>query len=617
MREVTTSGHCPSKRNEVRLLQFDFLRATEMAALNCMPWIGKGEKESADSAACDAIRGMFDVMDIRGEIVIGEGIKDEAPGLFAGERVGNWREGTPRVDIAIDPLDGTTNFSKGLPNAISCIAVAVRGNENIPALQFVPAFYMKKLAYPPVVRKAWIKDGSLPLDINAPIADVIALTARLLEKSVRDVVVMVLDRPRNASIIEDVRSAGASLRMIVDGDISAALGPAMPKSGVDLYAGIGGAPEGILAAAGLRCMGGGMQAQMWPRDEQELASLAECGWSDHVEQVYRSRDLVHGNDILFIATGVSDSPLLRGVQVRGTTMITHSVLMRQRSGSVRFVSTEHDLVKRPLRLRSTNAASSVQENGRMTSFDSPHRDLEEPRRAVLQSSLRRRAKSHVSSFLLFGAPGSGKGTIGKALGALPGFTHCSSGDIIRAAASHETESSERWKSVASGALISDEDLWELFDEYLDRLVKGCVAACNEPMLLIDGIPRCHSQVVELSKRVEVRGVFHLDCGDPDTMVRRLQRRFNHDARPDDASEQVIHDRLRLFREQTLPLLKLYPDEIVHRIDATRRPDIVLSHTLKQIERVWCDSSPLSDSGGASFCAASTGAYSVSNFSGDL
>lgn len=356
---VATSSGSTLACNEVRLVQFDFLRATEMAALNCMPWIGKGDKEGADAAACDAIRGMFDIMDIRGEIVIGEGVKDQAPGLFAGERVGMWRDGAPRVDIAIDPLDGTTNFSKGLPNAISCIAAAVRGDESAPALQFVPAFYMKKLSYPPVVRKAWIKDDRLPLDINAPIAEVIALTARLLGKSVRDVVVMVLDRRRNASIIEEVRSAGASLRMIVDGDIAAALGPAMPNSGIDLYVGIGGAPEGILAAAGLRCMGGGMQAQMWPRDERELASLAECGWSDHVEKVYRSRDLAHGDDILFIATGVCDSPLLRGVQVRGSTVITHSVLMRLKSGSVRYVQTEHDLTLRPVRLRSHAGASQV------------------------------------------------------------------------------------------------------------------------------------------------------------------------------------------------------------------------------------------------------------------
>lgn len=351
---ATRRGRC----DEIRLVQFEFLRATEMAAINCYSWIGKGDKESADAAACDAIRGMFDLMDIRGEIAIGEGIKDRAPGLFAGERVGTWRDGTPRVDIAIDPLDGTTNLSKGLPNSISCIAVAVREDEDTPALQEMPAFYMKKLAYPPAVRTAWVKDSSLPLDINAPLADVIALTARLLQKSVRDVVVMVLDRPRNAALIDEVRCAGARLRMIVDGDIAAALGPAFASSSVDLYAGIGGAPEGILAAAGLRCMGGGMQASMWPRDEVERESLAACGWSDRVDKVYRSCDLVHGADIVFVATGIGDSPLLRGIQTQGHTVITHSVLMRQNSGTVRFVSTEHNLARRPLRLR-----SSLQKHG--------------------------------------------------------------------------------------------------------------------------------------------------------------------------------------------------------------------------------------------------------------
>lgn len=567
------------------MLQFDFVRATEMAALNCLGWIGKGDKESADAAACDAIRGMFDLMDIRGEIVIGEGIKDEAPGLFAGERVGRWREGSPRVDIAIDPLDGTTNLSKGLPNSISCIAAAVREDDDVPALQFVPAFYMKKLAYPPAVRRAWIENSSLPLDINAPIADVIALTARLLGKSVREVVVMVLDRPRNAAIIEEVRSAGAQLRMIVDGDIAAALGPAIASSGVDLYAGIGGAPEGILAAAGLRCMGGGMQAQMWPRDEQELASLAACGWSDRVDKVYRSRDLVHGNDVLFIATGISDSPLLRGLQTRGSTVVTHSVLMRQHSGSVRFVTTEHDLTKRPVRLRSSSPPQPKVIGDSAHSFDSPHRKPNELHRSAYQSASPRNTESEVSCLLLFGAPGSGKGTIGKALGAVPGFTHCSSGDIIRAAASRDACSAEKWKQMSSGSLILDEVLWELFDEYLDQYKEQCVADSNEHVLLLDGIPRCQTQVVELSKRVTIRGVFHLDCGSPDTILRRLKSRFNRDARPDDANAQVIHDRLRLFHEQTLPLLKLYPAEIVHRIDATRRPELVLSEILRRIEEV--------------------------------
>ncbi|HJT76603.1 MAG TPA: fructose-bisphosphatase class II, partial [Gemmataceae bacterium] len=160
-----------------RLVEFDFLRATEMAALHCMQWMGKGDKEAADAAACDAIRGMFDLTDIRGEVVIGEGIKDEAPGIFEGERLGTWRDGTPRYDIALDPIDGTTNLSKGMPNSISCIAAATPDGDGRPGLQDIPAFYLKKLAYPPEVRKAWVADPSLPVSVRAPLGQVIRVTA--------------------------------------------------------------------------------------------------------------------------------------------------------------------------------------------------------------------------------------------------------------------------------------------------------------------------------------------------------------------------------------------------------------------------------------------------------
>jgi fructose-1,6-bisphosphatase II len=336
-----------------RLVEFDFLRASEIAALNCMQWMGKGNKEAADAAACDAIRGMFDITDISGEVVIGEGIKDEAPGIFKGERLGMWRDGSPRFDIALDPIDGTTNFSKGMPNSISCIAAATPDDDGRPGLQDIPAFYMKKLAYPPEVRKAWVADPSIPISVTTPLAQVIRITAEILGKKTRDVVVMILDRPRNQPYIDEVRRSGASLRMIADGDISAALAPALRRSEVDLYAGIGGAPEGVLAAAALRCLGGGMQAQIWPRDEAERRSLIEIGWGDRLETVYRSRDLARGNDILFTATGISDSPLLQGVAVHGATAVTHSVLMRSRSGTVRYLSSEHDLLKKTIHLRSS------------------------------------------------------------------------------------------------------------------------------------------------------------------------------------------------------------------------------------------------------------------------
>ena len=342
-----------------RLVEMDFLRATELAALNTLQWLGKGEKEKADEAACDAIRGMFDLMDISGEVVIGEGIKDEAPGLFKGEKVGAWREGSPRFEIALDPVDGTTNVSKGMPNSISCIAASAPSEDGKPCLQDIPAFYMKKLAYPLEVRRAWMKDPSLPIDIDAPIEEVIDITAKILGKHVRDVTVCVLDRPRNQDLIDAIRRKGASLRMIVDGDIAAALAPAMRTSSINLYAGIGGAPECILSAAGLRCLGGGMRARIWPRDEDEEQSLIAQGWGDMLKYQFMSRDLARGENIVFAATGISFSPLLKGVKVEGTIARTHSVLMRARSGTVRFLEAYHNLERKTIHLRSTQVERQI------------------------------------------------------------------------------------------------------------------------------------------------------------------------------------------------------------------------------------------------------------------
>jgi fructose-1,6-bisphosphatase II len=349
----------PNPPDIERQVEMDFLRATEIAALNTMQWLGKGQKEKADEAACDAIRGMFDLVDMCGEVVIGEGIKDEAPGLFKGERVGTWKEGSPAFEVALDPVDGTTNVSKGMPNSISCIAAALREEGQETCLQDIPAFYMRKLAYPLEVRRAWMADNSLPIDIDAPIEEVIDITARILGKEVRDVTVCVLDRPRNGDLIEAVRRKGAALRMIVDGDIAAALAPAMRTSNIDLYAGIGGAPEGILSAAGLRCLGGGMRAKIWPRDEAERQKLINQGWGDKLDHQFMSRDLARGENIIFAATGISTSPLLRGVEVKGSIAVTHSVLMRARSGTVRFIEAQHNLERKTIHLRSTGTERKV------------------------------------------------------------------------------------------------------------------------------------------------------------------------------------------------------------------------------------------------------------------
>ena len=342
-----------------RQIEFDFLRATEIAALNTLQWLGKGQKELADAAACDAIRGMFDLIDMRGEITIGEGIKDEAPGLFKGEKVGTWREAAPRFEIALDPIDGTTNVAKGMPNSLSCIAAAHVADSGGPCLLDIPAFYMKKLAYPLAVRKAWIRDPKLPIDVDAPVGEVITATARILGKEVRDVMVCVLDRERNEPFIEEVRRTGAALRMIQDGDIAAAVAPAMMTSDIDLYVGIGGAPEAVLSAAGLRCLGGGMRAKIWPRDEAERKHLLAIGWGDRLDTQFMSRDLARGDNIVFAATGISTSPLLEGVSVRGSVARTHSVIMRARSGTVRFVTTHHDLERKTIHLRSTQAERRI------------------------------------------------------------------------------------------------------------------------------------------------------------------------------------------------------------------------------------------------------------------
>ncbi len=344
------SSQSLSATDPERTIEFEFVRATENAALNSLPWLGRGEKEKADKAACDAIFGVFDLVDICGEVVIGEGIKDNAPGIFLGDHLGTWRAGSPRFEIALDPIDGTTNIAQGLPNSISVMAASESTEDSPHVMRNLPTFYAKKLAYGPEVVAA-IEAGMDPLSLDAPLAENLAKVAKALGKRVRDLVVMTLQRPRHAEFIKQVRETGAALRLITDGDITAAVSPSLADSGVDLFYGIGGSPEGILTAAALRALGGDMILRMAPRDEAERLSTIKAVGEEALLRDYRSDELVWGESCIFCATGISDSPLLPGVMLRGKKAITHSILMRAKSRTVRYIRAIHDLEHKTIHLR--------------------------------------------------------------------------------------------------------------------------------------------------------------------------------------------------------------------------------------------------------------------------
>jgi fructose-1,6-bisphosphatase II len=302
---------------------------------------------------------MFDLMNICGEVVIGEGIKDDAPGIFKGEQLGTWLPGSPPFDIAIDPIDGTTNISKGAPNSISCIAAASPEKDVKVALRDIPSFYMMKLSYGSRVIQHMQKTGIEMLKIESPVEEILRIVAQALNKRVQDVTVMMLDRPRHKDIVAEIRKVGASLRMISDGDIAAAMAPALHDSGIDIYFGIGGSPEAVLAAAGIKCLGGDMQCVMWPRDEKERKSLIADGYEADLGRVFFADDLANGKNIIFCATGISDSAMLRGVKSQGATATTYSILMRAKSRTVRFIRASHDLQNKTIRLRSDNREHKI------------------------------------------------------------------------------------------------------------------------------------------------------------------------------------------------------------------------------------------------------------------
>jgi fructose-1,6-bisphosphatase II len=341
-----------------RTIEFEFVRATENAALNVIHWLGRGEKELADAAACDAIYGVFDLVDIAGEVVIGEGIKDNAPGIFLGEQLGTWRPGSARFDIALDPVDGTTNTAQGLPNSISVMAASERREGDEHVMKNLPTFYSTKMAYGPEVVRA-IAAGMTPLALDDPMEITLGRIAEALGKRVPELVVMTLNRPRHADIIAQVRKCGAALRLISDGDITAAVSPSLVDSGVDLFYGIGGSPEGILTAAALKALGGEMLLRRWPHDDAERAAVLKEISAADLDRVWTIDELVRGQSAIFCATGISDSPLLPGVRIVGKKAITHSILMRAKSRTVRYIRAEHDLECKTIHLRSVRRESKI------------------------------------------------------------------------------------------------------------------------------------------------------------------------------------------------------------------------------------------------------------------
>ena len=312
-----------------RNLALELVRVTEAAALGCGRLIGRGDKEAADQAAVDAMRAMLDTVTMAGVVVIGEGEKDKAPMLYNGEEVGNGDP--PEVDVAVDPLEGTRLTSVGQPNAISVIAVAERGTMFFPGA----AVYMDKIAGGPEAVDA--------IDIDASPTDNVESVARSKGVKPSEVAVVVLDRDRNADLIAELREVGAKVNLITDGDVAPAIAAARSGTGVDLMMGIGGTPEGVIAAAAVKCLGGVVQGRLWPRDDGERQKLVDAGYDP--DRVLSTDDLVGGEDIFVAATGVTDGALLRGVRYTKDGALTDSIVMRSRSGTVRRVQAEHVLEK--------------------------------------------------------------------------------------------------------------------------------------------------------------------------------------------------------------------------------------------------------------------------------
>ena len=325
----TPTGSVSARAVPDRNIALELVRVTEAGAMAAARWIGRGEKESADRAAVDAMRFVLDSVSMRGVVVIGEGEKDEAPMLFNGEEVGNGQG--PEVDVAVDPLEGTRLTAFGQPNAIAVIAVAERGTMLFPGA----AFYMEKIAVGP--------DAIDAIDIERSPTENVVAVAEALGKTPREVDVVVLERERHEDLIAELRDAGARVRLVRDGDVAPAIAAAQPGTGVDMLYGIGGTPEGVISAAALKCVGGGIQGRLWPRSDDERQKLLDEGLDP--ARVLRTDDLVSGEDVFVAATGVTTGSLLDGVKYTPGGAVTDSIVMRSRSGTVRRVVAQQSLAK--------------------------------------------------------------------------------------------------------------------------------------------------------------------------------------------------------------------------------------------------------------------------------
>ena len=308
-----------------RNLALELVRVTETAAVAASAWVGRGDKEAADDAAVKAMRKMINTVDMSGVIVIGEGEKDKAPMLHNGEEVGN--KNGPDCDVAVDPIDGTTLTSNGLNGAVSVIALAPKGT----MLDLKGAYYMNKIVTGP--------EAASVIDISAPASENVRRVAKAKGLDVSEITVVVLDRPRHDELLKELRKAGARIRLIRDGDVAAAIETARPGTGIDILMGIGGTPEGVVTAAAMRALGGVIQGQLMPQNEKEKAAVKEAGHD--LSKVYLTNDLVASDDVFFSATGITDGELLRGVRHTAFGAISHSLVVRGRSKTVRIIETEH------------------------------------------------------------------------------------------------------------------------------------------------------------------------------------------------------------------------------------------------------------------------------------